>query len=134
LIRVYKQTLFGEKLAGWVDDNGNTFKNTGIQGGLLTNWSINKNGEVRKISGESAVFVGWVDGDGSVYDEYGRPYGTAPRGVFIARGFTPSRIFWVSPDGAIYGRWLFWARIIARAEGTSDRQCIGALALVLLRY
>jgi hypothetical protein len=138
LIKVYKRTLFGEKLVGWQDDDGSTYKADWGRNHHPVHWTVDKKGRVYTLFENLSSLLGWVTADGVVWDKYGQPYGTwAPTasrgGAVVGRGFQPGLVFRIGEGGAIYGRGPFGTKLIGRVEGSSDIMHTGALALLLLR-
>lgn len=139
MIKVYKQTWLGLRLVGWIDDEGNTYKNDRSPRGVLIHWMADSRGQVYTTYGGARSLIGWVDAEGTVYDEYATPYGSVTggsgrNGVFATNfRFQPGLVFRIGKDGAVYGRGLFHTKFIGRVEGTSNLQRIGGLALVFFR-
>lgn len=142
MIRVYKRTWRGPKLMGWQNDKGDTYKTDWGPQGRLIHWSLDNQGCVYTEFDGLRAPLGWVDGEGIVYDRYAVPYwrfGVAYWRTDSSRyslrrptGFLPGMQFRVRADGAVFGRRLFGTREVGSVEGTSDPRLMGALALVLL--
>ena len=139
LIRAYKQTWFGRKLAGWVDENGYTFKNNWpFKPAWKPHWTVDELGYIYVEAGEHRAFVGWIGEDGAVYGRYARP----SSGVFSSpentrffqpkAGFSPDLVFQVRIDGTVYLQSKRGTKIVGNIEGARDLGTIAGLALMVL--
>lgn len=141
MINVYKRTLSGLKLIGWVDDEGNTYKNDWSKEGRLINWSMDEQGTVYTEFMDNPAPLGWIedngDGTGRVHNQFGKAYGgggSRGMGMNMKPRFTPGVVAIVNTDGEIYGRRFPGIHLIGKIEGSSDLRQIGALALAVMFY
>ena len=108
LMRAYRKTWFGEKLAGWIDENGDTYQ-TGWPSGPTKQprWSVDGQGYIYIEAGEYRGMIGWMGDDGAVYAQYGRAasgfYNYPDNTHFFQprKTFSPALVFHVSPDGRV---------------------------------
>lgn len=138
-MRLYRQTWLGKKLAGWVDDNGHTYKTSWPFGhSRQPNWSVDEQGSIYIEAGGYRAFIGWLGENGSVYAQYGRPssgffgYPESSRLLQPSMQFSPVVVFQVTSDGNIYSQHQRRIKIIGKVEGAPDLYTIAGLALVLL--
>jgi len=139
MIYVYKQARYGSKLIGSVDDKGTTLRGEGPNAREIQ-WRIDEAGQVYLVFEELESLIGWVEENGAVYAQHGRPasgYYSYPESRWLfqpPRSFAPDLAFQVLANGMVYRQEKRGTKLAGRVEGTSDVRTIGALALVLLSW
>jgi hypothetical protein len=140
LVRVYRRSWFGRRLAGWVDENGCTYKsNWPFRPIRQPNWSVDERRRIYIEAGEHRALLGWLEENGAVYAQYGRPisgFFSYPESTRLFKPpveFSPAPVFQASADGTLYKRGRQGNKTIGKVEGTLSLDSIAGLALVVLR-
>ena len=138
LVRVYKRTWFGRRLAGWLDEYGNTYKShSPFRPVRQLDWSVDEQGHIYISAGEYQTVVGWVEYH-EVFAQYGRPasgFFSYPENMWFFKprvSFAPNLAFQISDDGTVYRPVSHSSRSIGKVVGAPDFSTIAALALIIL--
>ncbi|MEO6458103.1 MAG: hypothetical protein ABIO92_07485 [Chloroflexia bacterium] len=139
LMRAYRKTWFGERLAGWVDEHGDTYRADWPSGPTKQpGWSVDEQGYVYIEAGEYRGVIGWMDDGGAVYAQYGRAssgFFNYPDSVGFfqpRKTFSPALAFHVSSNGRVFHQGKLGVKIIGHIEGASNLSEVAGLALVVL--
>jgi hypothetical protein len=125
LIQVYSRTLCGERLVGWVDSGGYTYRARWLRRGKVLRWSVSRSGKIYVWYGPFKSLAGWFYPNGSVYDRYLLNYD-------MERINRPGLSGHVTHEGQVYRLGLITKKLVGRVAGTGDIQVIGGLALLLV--
>ena len=139
LLRVYRQTWLGKRLAGWVDEYGDTYKSGWpLKPGLLPRWSVDADGNIYIEAGGYRAFIGWLGEDGVVYAQHGRPssgFFSYPEAMWFFRprvAFSPTPMFQVRADGKLFHSAEQGGKFMGWVEGAPSVDAAAGLALVTL--